>query len=143
MPAKRKPDPKAGPRKAPASQPPLSAEEGRLNQNGHWVGDELLSGIGDSPIHRPSGAELVPASALSEIQHPAGAESHAPTGSYLADNETWTGFSPHLSWSRNRYLMRVNPATEVELRRKIERKRRLIEDRAAAAKETCQGKIQA
>ena len=68
------------------------------------MGDELTTG-GESPEKsRPPGAELA-------IQHPAGAEL-APLsgGSYPAGSELATGFSPQLSWSHYRALMRVESA---------------------------------
>ena len=59
-----------------------------------------------SPIARPMGAE----SSLvdpSEIPRPMGAELTIPGKSYPSGGELKDGFSPHLSWSHYRALMRV------------------------------------
>ena len=79
----------------------------RLIQTCHRVGDESLCGIGDSPIQRPPGAELTSANAVWEIQRPTGAEWLAPPISHPAGSGSLAGFSPQLSWSHYRCLMRV------------------------------------
>ena len=94
----------------------------------HPAVDELLPGSGDSGIQRPSGAESVslPPEAtkhaigrpagdrlngpdpLSAIQRPMGAELLAPAKCYPAGSKSLTAFSPQLSWSHYRALMRVD-----------------------------------
>lgn len=58
-------------------------------------------------IRHPAGDELLPGSGDSAIQRPSGAESLAPAKCYPAGSKSLTGFSPQLSWSHYRALMRV------------------------------------
>jgi len=92
----------------------------RMGPIGRPMGDEFKSADPALAISRPMGAELtrpgkgrplgdqlatvVPAT---KIQHPAGAELAVPEKSYPAGSQSRSGFSPQLSWSHYRALMRV------------------------------------
>ena len=63
-----------------------------------------------SPIARPLGAESSTANSPIEISRPMGAELTISDKSYQPDSEFKTGFSPQLTWSHYRALMRVEKA---------------------------------
>jgi hypothetical protein len=58
-------------------------------------------------IGHPAGDELNVADPLAAIQRPMGAELLAPAKCYPAGSKSLAGFSPQLSWSHYRALMRV------------------------------------
>ena len=72
---------------------PRSVGAELAGRKGRPLGDPLRAGE-DSPIQRPLGAELILESGLTSIRYPPGSQS-APA------------FSPQLSWSHYRALMRV------------------------------------
>ena len=69
-------------------------------------------------IRHPAGDEFHPSGGSPAIQHPLGAEFITLTKSYPAGSESLSGFSPQLSWSHYRALMRVE---KVEAREFYER----------------------
>jgi len=71
------------------------------------VGDESASPAPAPPIGRPVGDELPPEPGVPSNPRPAGAELLVLAKSYPAGSESLSGFSPQLSWSHYRALMRV------------------------------------
>jgi predicted nuclease of restriction endonuclease-like (RecB) superfamily len=82
----------------------------RLPQIQHPMGIKSWVMDGPLPIQHPMGAELARAERSSSKSRHAGAESEALSIRHPAGDELVTGFSPLLSWSHYRALMRVENA---------------------------------
>ena len=91
----------------------------RLAQNGRLTGDLFAAPSSPTPKGRTPRDLLNAPDPTSAIQHTVGAESFPPSLiCYPAGSESLSGFSPQLSWSHYRALMRVE---KIEARKFYER----------------------
>ncbi len=91
-------------------QRPLGVEL-PLSEKGHPLGDEFTASLPSMVIPRPPGAKSLRRAAKQQsIRHPESAELTVPEKSYPAGSQSLSGFSPQLSWSHYRALMRVERA---------------------------------